>query len=410
MDKENEKQIKIDLSSIEMYEKTKKETYEKMKGATNKGDGSRRYSDEEINDHIKVIDRAEQDVIEDYLSRGGDPEVLKKFETKKQKTKTKPVVSPSTETNVVRDIDIIPAKDSISSQETYDIIPLPSKGECYKAKLSKIPVAYLTAYDENMIVSPNLYRDKLIIDTILEHKVLSDVINPCDLLEGDREAIILFLRASGYGVEYPITAKDDITGEEFETVIDLSKIGYKEFKLKGDENGYFDFELPVSKHKIKFKFLTHQDNVDIQDMDTFENKGLLKDKIEDIVTTLDIYIDEDTDVSKSNKAKIREAIRTIGTWGDGIDGENARFTHTITNKLERSIVSVDGITDRKMISDFIQKMNVKDSSSLRKYINENEPGIDYRITIQKPESLGGGSMEVFLQLDQFIFLNIASEL
>ena len=52
-------------------------------------------------------------------------------------------------------------------------------------------------------------------------------------------------------------------------------------------------------------------------------------------------------------------------------------------------------------------MNVRDSSALRKYMAANEPGIDYNIQIQKPESLGGGSMEVFLQLDQYIFLNIA---
>jgi hypothetical protein len=52
-------------------------------------------------------------------------------------------------------------------------------------------------------------------------------------------------------------------------------------------------------------------------------------------------------------------------------------------------------------------MNVKDARAIRRYINENEPGIDYNIEIQKPESLGGGSMTVFLQLDQYVFLNVA---
>ena len=70
-------------------------------------------------------------------------------------------------------------------------------------------------------------------------------------------------------------------------------------------------------------------------------------------------------------------------------------------------MEVDGVTDRRMIRDFVKNMNVRDSSALRKYINDNEPGIDYNITIEKPESLGGGSMPVFLQLDQYIFLNVA---
>ena len=70
-------------------------------------------------------------------------------------------------------------------------------------------------------------------------------------------------------------------------------------------------------------------------------------------------------------------------------------------------MAIDGITDRQYISDFIKKMNVKDSSSLRKYMLSNEPGVDYRITVEKPKSLGGGSFETFLQLDKFVFLNIA---
>ena len=64
-----------------------------------------------------------------------------------------------------------------------------------------------------MIVSPNLYRDNLILDYILQEKLLSQEIDPMDLLEGDRDAIILFLRASGYGNEYPISATDEETGK-----------------------------------------------------------------------------------------------------------------------------------------------------------------------------------------------------
>ena len=52
-------------------------------------------------------------------------------------------------------------------------------------------------------------------------------------------------------------------------------------------------------------------------------------------------------------------------------------------------------------------MPVKDSLALRKYITENEPGMDFNIEVEKPESLGGGSQKLFLQFDQFMFLNIA---
>jgi hypothetical protein len=86
--------------------------------------------------------------------------------------------------------------------------------------------------------------------------------------------------------------------------------------------------------------------------------------------------------------------------------ESPKFNHTLTNRLNLLLMAVDGITDRQYISDFIRKMNVRDSTALRKYMQKNEPGIDYNITIERPESLGGGSFTTFLQLDQFLFLNI----
>ena len=106
---------------------------------------------------------------------------------------------------------------------------------------------------------------------------------------------------------------------------------------------------------------------------------------------------------------MRQAIRAIEAWGENMDEEEAiKFNHTLTNRLNLLIMAVDGITDRKYINDFIKRMNVRDSSALRKYMNQNEPGIDYTIEIERPASLGGGSFKTFLQLDQFLFLNIAN--
>ena len=141
--------------------------------------------------------------------------------------------------------------------------------------------------------------------------------------------------------------------------------------------------------------------------ETEENKTK-KDVIKNYVDTLDVYIESDNEISKDEKIKIRQAIRTIENWGESIDEENTlKFNHTLTNRLNMLIMSVDGITDKKYIYDFIKKMSVRDSSALRKYIQENEPGVDYNIEIERPESLGGGSFKTFLQLDQFLFLNIA---
>ena len=104
----------------------------------------------------------------------------------------------------------------------------------------------------------------------------------------------------------------------------------------------------------------------------------------------------------------KQAIRTLENWSENIDDEDTvKFNHTLTNRLNLLLMEVNGITDKKYIQDFIRKMSVRDSSALRKYMQQNEPGIDYNIEVERPASLGGGSIKTFLQLDQFLFLNIA---
>lgn len=418
------KQLKV---SYDMYETTKKQTERKMKDALNP-DGTKKYTPDDIKKELDLITEAQKDVIGQYVMLGGKEEDLKKKTRKKAEDISKENVS-KTVLEMMQEMDndrkealekavsatatkleqqYIPAKGDYNPEAAFDVIPLPSKGEGYKDKISKMSVAYLTAYDENMIVSPNLYRDNLILDYILQEKVLSKEIDPLDLLEGDREAIILFLRASGYGNEYPITATDEATGKEFDAVVDLSKLKYKEFNLKGDSNGWFSFTLPVSGKEVKFRFPTHRDVIMLEKMQEAEDNKTKKETIKKYVETLDTFIEADNETSKDEKIKVRQAIRTLESWGDKMDEENAlKYNHILTNKLNLLVMAVDGITDKKYIYDFIRKMPVRDSAALRKYMNQNEPGVDYNITIERPESLGGGTVTTFFQFDQFLFLNIA---
>jgi hypothetical protein len=410
-----------------MYETTKKQTEKKMKEALNR-DGTKKYTSEDIKNEIDLITEAQNDVVKQYMQIGGKEEDIRKKSRKKATTDLSKESINKTVLEMMQDSEserkealskeisatatrleqtYIPSKGSYNDA-TFDVIPLPSKGEGYADKIAKMSVAYLTAYDENMIVSPNLYRDNLILDYLLQEKLLSKEIDPMDLLEGDRDAIILFLRASGYGNEYPIVAKDEATGKEFEAIVDLSKLKYKDFNLKGDSKGWFPFTLPVSGVEVKFRFPTHKDVVMLEKLQNAEENRMKKEIINQYVETLDTLIESDNQINKDEKIKVRQAIRTLENWADNMDEEDAlKFHHTLTNRLNLLIMAVDGITDRKYISEFVKKMNVRDSAALRKYMSQNEPGIDYNIEVERPASLGGGSFKTFLQLDQFLFLNIA---
>ena len=433
--KDLEKQKKQLKASFDMWEKTIDETVRSMKNARNE-DGTKKYSEDKINDQVELLRNGQQDIIEKWTFLGGTldelregvksakPTVKKKTSQEKtvleqieeiskekvtpkvKKVEKKPASEPVSEkVSIIENTSkIIPERDEANPMASYDIIPLPSKGECYKNKQGRIAVSYLTAMDENIIVSPNLYRDNMVLDIILKEKVRDPEIDPDDLLDGDRDAIILFLRSSAYGNMYSVSTTDPETKKQFDTQIDLSKLKYKDFNLVGDENGYFDYELPLTKDKVKFKFLTHKDYANLAKLDEIEIPSLRKSEIENYNKKLLFYLGEDETMTASERKEIEIAIDKLKEWSEKSGEDEHQVSHRTTNELEMQIVSINGNNDRKFIHNYIINMPIKDATSLRRYIIKNTPGVDYNFEIQKPESLGGGSMNVFLQFDQFIFL------
>jgi hypothetical protein len=441
----DKKAIKMHKESFFMYEKTKKECKERLSEAMNP-DGSKRYDQEYIDEKLKQIQDMQDEVKVKYLMAGGNPdELVEQAKPTEKKTKTKPVelktakktpepkqrtpiikkekknnmvetestkneaIEPKKISSDIKEIPVVPENwDKMDFTESFDVIPLPSKGQCYEGNMSTIAVSYLTANDENMIVSPNLYRDGLILDYLLKAKIKNKNIDPDDLLEGDREAIILWLRATGYGTQYPITVTDNKTGIEFDTILDLTQIKHKPFVLEGDENGYFNYTLPVSKDEVKFRFLTHGDIKQIEEIENEELVNVKKERLISIATEINSFLENETVLNKDEKLKLYEAKRSINKWAEKLDAdEELGYTHKLTNRLELSIISINGETDREYIAEYVRNMNVRDALAIRRYITENEPGLDYAVTVERPESLGGGSMPVFLSLDEYVFLNIA---
>lgn len=400
---EDEAELKLLVSNYEMLQKTKEEALAKGRQGS-----------------IELIENAAQDTLEQIKKI--DPKVASDMEKNHQH-----VTNNSSQDNPYDKIlaqeqhdkkeiyykkneePIVEFEDSIiNSDVQYDIISLPSNGQCYKTKQERLAVSYLTAYDENLITSPNLYKDGLVIDFLLKHKVLDKNINVEDLCSGDADAITLFLRATSYGPEFPIIVKDPSTGKDIETVVDLSELKVKDFHLIGDENGYFDFTLPVSKDHVKFKFLTRKDERILKRLSRLEDENVQQLLLQDSMQTIKDIIDKSKTISQDEKHDFRV---TLENMKDKLDakskGEQLFFNKTITNRLEMSIMSINGNSDRQYISKYIHNMGAKDSLMLRRYILENEPGIDFSITVNKPESLGGGSFKTFLEWDDSIFLNIA---
>jgi len=219
----------------------------------------------------------------------------------------------------------------------FDVIELPSKGLLYPGKNNTVKVQYLTAADENVLTSPNLIKNGKVIDVLLERKIKEFPIPIKDMLIGDRNAIMVWLRATGYGEIYPVKLTDPNTYDEFSYDVDLNNLKSKPLGADPDENGFFDFELPRSKKKIKFKLLT---------------------------------VSDENYIVKQNEAR-NKAIKS-------------QVSNTLTYRLETQIQSIEGNIDKNYIAQFIQVMPAYDSLKFREYTDKIEPGIDMTVEVEGP--------------------------
>jgi len=216
----------------------------------------------------------------------------------------------------------------------YDVVELPSRGIHYQNKKKSIKVAYLTAADENILSSSNLIANNMVTEELLKRKILDKDFQIEEMVDEDKQAVLIFLRNTAFGSEYTFYLTDPKTNEEFTTNIDLSELKFKDFNLESDVNGEYPYRMEKSGVDITFKFLTQKQ---IKELDEIEK-----------------------------------------SWnGNGV-------APIATKRLEMMIKSVAGNRDMMNIHNFIQKLPIKDSQDFRKYVRENTPGLDLKKTVKSP--------------------------
>jgi hypothetical protein len=216
----------------------------------------------------------------------------------------------------------------------YDVIELPSRGIHYTSKRKSVRVAYLTASDENILSSPSFLNTNTVITELLKRKILDRDLPIDEIVEEDRQAILIFLRNTAFGSEYTISTTDPKTDQEFDVVVNLESLKLKDFNLIENSEGEYSYYLEKSKTDITFKFLTQKQENEIN--------------------------------------KIKES------WnGNGV-------APIVTKQLEMMIKSVGGMREALKIRNFVEMMPIKDSQDFRKFVQDNKPGLDLTQTVTTP--------------------------
>ena len=296
---------------------------------------------------------------------------------------------------------------SIPDYVQYDIIPLPSNGECYPSKCGRIPVRYLTAADENLIASPNLYANGQLIDALLKRCILDKTFDVDNMCTGDRDAVVLWLRATAYGSMYPVSAMNRETGKIYNTTVNLSEFKFIESKLKGDENGWFTFKSDTG-NVIKYKLLSKKDIDDVfnETIGKYVNNAklnLLK-SIGDVERSIKA-IEEETN---QHDETLDDAVAYIREWvGESEEGNTEEiYSKAVTENMIKYTMEINGNRDREYIRNYVENMRAMEARKYRDFVTENRPGVDLSVSIPIPESDGGGSFDTFLNIGDTIFINV----
>jgi len=226
--------------------------------------------------------------------------------------------------------------DDFGIDIAVEAVPLPSRGVIYSNEslqdTETLEIKPMTAKEEDILTSRAYIKNGTVISKLIKSCLIDKTIDPDDLISGDRNALLIALRITGYGADYTLDIGCPACGKTNTSTFDLSTLPIKRLQMDPVNQGenIFEVQLPVTKKSVQVKFLNGHDEKEMMIINERKKKN-------------------------------------------GFSVESA-----VTDRLTRSIISVDGITDKNKIGLFVQHMPVRDSLALRRFLDDYEPGVDMK--------------------------------
>lgn len=220
-----------------------------------------------------------------------------------------------------------------------EFVELPSRGDFYPEGhilngVETVEIRQMTAKDEDILTSRALLKRGVALDKMINNLLVDKRINPDDMLVGDKNAILVAARSSGYGSDYTTRITCPNCTEVSDSTFDLSEVSLTEAEaylgISGvsRDGAYFSIELPQTNATIVVRMLTGKD---------------------------------ESRIARNNRLN-RKATG------------NAEVT--LTSQMRNFIVSVNGDSSAKNIAYFVDHMPARDSRWLRTIYKEITPNVD----------------------------------
>jgi len=215
-----------------------------------------------------------------------------------------------------------------------EFVDLPTKGKFYSKDhpwhdKESVEIKYMTAKETDILTSQQLLKKGIAVDRMLQNLVVDKEVRVSELFTGDKNALLMAARISGFGRSYDASVTCRNCNTTSEKSFDLGELNIREAPedVNYGSNGTFFITLPQTKIKAECRLLTGVDEKKLSE------KG-----------------------DKKKKLKLPES--------------------TLTDQLKLVIVSLNGVTDRSAVEEFVDVMPAQDSNHLRNEYDKMRPDID----------------------------------
>lgn len=261
----------------------------------------------------------------------------------------------------------MPVQTTQNSQMSFvaptEFVDLPSKGELYpeghplKGK-DKVEIKFMTAKEEDILTSRSLIKKGVAIDRMLESLLVDKSIKVDNMLVGDKNALVVASRISGYGASYKTSVTCPSCGTNAKHDFDLEKLNVHrcenldEFGVTKTDNGTFLIPTLKTRATVEVRPLFGKDENEIAEL-----------------------------AEKRKKANLPEELST--------------------SQMKAYIVSVNGNKDKTVLKQFIENLPALDARSLRSTYREIIPTVDMKQQFTCSSCAFEQEMEVPFTVDFF---------
>jgi hypothetical protein len=219
-----------------------------------------------------------------------------------------------------------------------EFVELPTEGRYYSEdhplhNESVVEIRHMTAKDEDILTSRALLKKGIALDRFLQNILVDKRINLDSLYVGDKNAILIGARVTGYGPSYdtqvtcPVCATTNKFSFDLESGNINSGTDFEEYEISEKSGGTFIIKTPATKVNVEVRLFTGKDE-----------KYLLQSSAE------------------KKKRNLPES--------------------SLTDQLNLMIVSVNERIDNVTIKSFIDNMPARDARYLREAYEKIVPNVD----------------------------------